>query len=72
MRCNQNGRGLGRPTGATLVETSEERVGPITLAVRLQRHVLGVGVGSDLHPRVSLHDLSACQGEETREERTVG
>ena len=48
---------MWKPTGATVTEASKERVGPTTLGIRVQRQVLGVIVGRDLHSCMSLYEL---------------
>ena len=63
---------LEKPTGATVAETIKERVGPITLSFSVQRQALRVGVGGNLHSRVSLHESSELWDEMSREQQTVG
>jgi len=61
------------PTGVAVTETSEERVRPSALAVRVGGQVLGVGVdGQDLHSRSSLHEPSVLSRWGEPKERTPG
>ena len=72
MRSNQNEYRLGKRTGATVAEAIEERVRPTTLAVSVQRQVLGVGVRGHLHSRVPLREPLATQRCSELKGQTVG
>ena len=54
VRFIQNKCSLEKRTCAAIAETIEERVGPTTLPLSIQRQVLGVGVGRNLHSRIPL------------------
>lgn len=53
LRVHNAGTEGGGETGTAVTEASEERVGPFTLATAVQRQVLGVRVGRNLHSLVS-------------------
>ena len=66
---------MDRHTGSAFTETSEEWMGPFTPATGVQRQVLGVGVGCNLHSCMSLHQAVSAvirQGWISKNKQWVG